>query len=70
MGNINTLLDALDERTIAMQIGIPNDEARMGYPLRHNTVADFDSGIKKLQSDSRTLLGYIDGPIYLNIQPK
>jgi len=42
MGNINTLLDALDERTIATQIGIPNDEARMGYPLRHNTVADFD----------------------------
>ena len=42
MGNINTLLEALDERTIARQIGIPNDEARMGYPLRHNTVADFD----------------------------
>jgi len=42
MGNINALLDALDERTIAREIGISNDEARMQYPLRSNTVSDFD----------------------------
>ena len=42
MGNINTLLDALDERTIARQIGIPNDETRMNYPLSRNTVGGFN----------------------------
>jgi len=42
MGNINTLLDALDERTIAKKIGIKNDETRMKYQLRSNTVSDFD----------------------------
>jgi len=42
MGNINALLDALDERTIAKEIGIPNDEARMQYRLDSNTVSSFD----------------------------
>ena len=42
MGNINALLDALDERTIAKKIGIANDEARMKYQLRSNTVGSFD----------------------------
>ena len=42
MGNINALLDALDERTIAQQIAIPHDEARMRYSLDSNTVSDFD----------------------------
>ena len=34
MGNIDTLLSALDERTIASKIAISNDETRMQYPLR------------------------------------
>ena len=42
MARIDTLLAALNERTIAQQIGIPHDEARMRYQLRSNTVADFD----------------------------
>ncbi len=42
MGNINTLLEALDERTIARDIGLAHDEARMRYPLRSNTVANFN----------------------------
>ena len=42
MGNIDTLLNALDERTIASKIAISNDETRMGYPLRSNTVSSFD----------------------------
>ncbi|MFC1761015.1 hypothetical protein ACFL6U_02920 [Planctomycetota bacterium] len=42
MGSIDALLDALDERTIAREIGLPHDEARMRYPLHSNTVSDFD----------------------------
>jgi len=42
MGNINALLDALDERTIAKKIAIANDETRMQYQLRSNTVSSFD----------------------------
>jgi hypothetical protein len=42
MGNIHSLLEALDERTIAQQIAIPHDEARMRYSLDSNTVSDFD----------------------------
>ena len=42
MANINSLLEALDERTIAKKIAIPHDEARMGYSLDSNTVSDFD----------------------------
>jgi len=40
---IATLLSALDERTIARQIGIPHDEVRMRYSLPSNTVATFDA---------------------------
>lgn len=39
---IASLLDALDERTIARRVGIPHDETRMRYALRQNTVRDFD----------------------------
>ena len=42
MTTIASILSALDERTIARQIGIPHDEARMRYPLQRNTVQDFD----------------------------
>lgn len=42
MATINTLLAALDERTIAQRIGIPHDEARLQYHLRANTVGSFD----------------------------
>ena len=42
MGNIDALLDALDERTIAREIGLRHDEARMRYRLDSNTVSDFD----------------------------
>ena len=42
MATINSLLSALDERTIAQRIGIPHDEARMRYHLASNTVRDFD----------------------------
>lgn len=42
MGSIESLLAALDERTIAQRIGIPHDEARMRYSLQANTVADFN----------------------------
>ncbi len=42
MVSISSLLAALDERTIAQRIGIPHDEARLGYPLRSNTVSSFD----------------------------
>lgn len=41
MPTITSIFDALDERTIAREIGIPHDEARMRYPLASNTVRDF-----------------------------
>jgi len=41
MGSLQSLLSALDERTIAQRVAIPHDEARMRYPLRSNTVANF-----------------------------
>ena len=40
--SVDSLLAELDERTIAQQIGIPHDEARMRYPLQSNTVNSFD----------------------------
>jgi len=43
MVSIRNLLAALDERVIARRIGIPHDEARMRFPLRSNTVSDFDA---------------------------
>jgi len=42
MADIRSLLAALDERTIAREVAIPHDEVRMRYPLRSNTVTDFD----------------------------
>ena len=42
MGSLETILQQLDEREIARRIGIPHDEARMGYALRKNTVSDFN----------------------------
>jgi len=42
MAHVGTILSALDERTIAQEVAIPHDEARMQYPLRSNTVRDFD----------------------------
>ncbi len=42
MATIDSLLLALDERTIAQRIGIPHDEKRMRYHLESNTVRDFD----------------------------
>ena len=41
MPAIMSILNALDERTIAREVGIPHDEARMRYPLSTNTVASF-----------------------------
>jgi hypothetical protein len=38
---INQLLNALDERTIARELGSAHDEARMSFPLSANTVGDF-----------------------------
>ena len=42
MTRLDSLLSALDERTIAQRIGIQHDEARMRYHLHSNTVRDFD----------------------------
>ena len=42
MISINQLLAALDEREIARTVGLAQDEARMSFPLRHNTVASFE----------------------------
>lgn len=41
MNTINSVLQALDERTIAQRIGIPHDKSRMRYPMSRNTVRDF-----------------------------
>ena len=38
MSAIVDILQALDERKIAREVGISHDEARMRYPLRSNTV--------------------------------
>ena len=42
MPAITGLLHDLDERTIAREIGIPHDEARIRYSLHRNTVTNFD----------------------------
>ena len=42
MSTINNLLQALDERTIAQEVGRPHDEARIKYPLHSNTAATFE----------------------------
>ncbi len=42
MGSLISILNKLDERSIAKNIGIPHDEARMNYQLSSNTVSDID----------------------------
>jgi hypothetical protein len=42
MVSINSLLAALDERTIAQGVGLAHDQVRLQYPLRSNVVGDFD----------------------------
>jgi len=42
MGSIENLLEAMDELTIARNVGIAHDEARMKYHLDRNTVESFD----------------------------
>jgi len=39
---IQSLLEELDERTIAQRIGIPHDQARMRYQLQQNLVKSFE----------------------------
>ena len=43
MGSLSTILEQLDERYIAKNIGIPHDGARGSYRLATNTVSDIDS---------------------------
>lgn len=43
MATIDTLMAALDERTIAQRIGIPHDEARLRYQVSANTVGSFEA---------------------------
>jgi hypothetical protein len=42
MVSIEALLEEIDERTIAKKVGIPNDEARISFALKSNTVDNFD----------------------------
>jgi len=42
MPSIASLLSAINERTIAREVGIPHDEARMGYHPGSSTVGDID----------------------------
>lgn len=42
MSPITNLMHALNERTIAREVGLRHDEARMRFALGTNTVADFD----------------------------
>ena len=39
--SMGRILAELDERYIAREVGIPHDEARLGYVLSRNTVSDF-----------------------------
>ena len=39
---LTSLMNELDERTIALKVGIPHDNARVRYRLDRNTVSDFD----------------------------
>lgn len=43
MSKISSLLQALDERTIAQRVALPHDEARMRFPLRSNTVPTIEA---------------------------
>ena len=42
MSAIGSVLESLNERIIARNVGIPHDEARMSYHLNRNTVDDFE----------------------------
>ena len=42
MGSLDYLLEMVDEQSIARNVSIPHDEARMSYSLRKNTVASFE----------------------------
>jgi hypothetical protein len=42
MVSIQHLIAALDERTIAQQVGLAHDQARLRFPLERNVVDDFD----------------------------
>lgn len=42
MAALDNLLAALNERQLAQAVGLGHDEARMSYPLYHNTIADFE----------------------------
>jgi hypothetical protein len=42
MVSIEALLEEINERTITKKVGIPNDEARISFTLKKNTVGNFD----------------------------
>lgn len=42
MSVIRELLDTLDERTVAQNVAIPRDQARMAYALPANTIRSFE----------------------------
>jgi len=42
MGSLDYLLEMVDEQSIARNVSIPHDEARMSYSLRKNTVTSFE----------------------------
>jgi hypothetical protein len=42
MVSIEALLEEINERTITKKVGIPNDEARISFTLKKNTVDNFD----------------------------
>jgi hypothetical protein len=42
MVSIEALLKEIDERVIAKKVGIPNDEARISFIIKKNTVDNFD----------------------------
>ena len=41
MNSLESIMSALDEHTITQRIGIPHDEARMGYSLKKNTADNY-----------------------------
>jgi hypothetical protein len=42
MNTISNIMAALDEQNIAREVGLAHDEARLRYPLQHNTVGSFE----------------------------
>ena len=45
MSPVASLIHALDERSIAREVALSHDEARMRYRLHSNTVRDFDEAL-------------------------